>query len=214
MCFSPEGFLFNEADAIFYKQFKESQTYLRIAKLLNQGPMTLDAISRHLKFKSGGGLRTYLENLELAEIIKSYNSFGTKKNSKYKKYKLVEPVYEPWFGIAFERFCFKYSDYIAQKIGFADEVLSVSPFFSKTDLKFQIDMIYERADNIIVVTEVKYSEKEITPKIITEIEKKLDLLKVSESITIQKFLISLRGPNKALQAAEYFDHTLELKEIF
>ncbi len=245
LCFSSEGFLFNEADAIFYKQFKESQTYLRIAKLLNQGPLSLELISQKLSLESGGGLKSYLDNLELAGIVKSYNSFGTKENSKYKKYKivdeflifyfkfiaeytnqiknskskdyfslLVKPVYEAWFGIAFERFCFRYADYIAEKMGFADEVLSVSPFFTKTDIQFQIDMIFTRADKTLVIVEVKYHNKEIQPQIITEMERKISLLKIPQGYSVQKALISLKGPNKVLKASGYFDHSLELEDLF
>lgn len=191
LCFSSEGFLFNEADAIFYKQFKESQTYLRIAKLLNQGPLSLELISQKLNIQSGGGLKSYLDNLELAGIVKSYNSFGTKENSKYKKYKivdeflifyfkfivdnvnqirnskskdyfslLVKPVYEPCFGIAFERFCSRYADYIA------------------------------------------------------EMERKISLLKIPPDYSVQKALISLKGPNKVLKASGYFDHSLKLEDLF
>lgn len=245
LCFSSEGFLFNEADAIFYKQFKESQTYLKIAKLLNKGALSLESISKQLNLESGGGLKSYLDNLELAGIIKSYNSFGTKTNSKYKKYKiideflifyfkfisehtnqiknsktkdyfslLVKPVYESWFGIAFERFCFRYADYIAEKMGFADEVLSVSPFFTKADSQFQIDMIFMRADKILVIAEVKYRNKEIQPQIITEIERKINLLKIPQGYSVQKALISLYGPNKALEASNYFDYSFTLKDFF
>jgi len=80
----------HEVDRIFYSQFREARTYLRIVHLLKNGIYTLNDISTKLGISSGGGLREYLENLERAEIIKSFIPFDRGLKTKFKKYTLFD----------------------------------------------------------------------------------------------------------------------------
>jgi len=90
LCFSPGGFFVGEFERIFYSQFREHQTYLRIVRLLERGILSLDQISRKLRLPSGGGLKRYLRNLEHAEILGCYQPFGRGSNAKDKKYVVVD----------------------------------------------------------------------------------------------------------------------------
>jgi len=89
----------NEYEKIFYSQFKEYRIYERIASLLNERPYTLAEIAKRVKITSGGGLKTYLINLEKATFITSYVPFDKGFNSKLLKYKLTDE---------YLRFYFKY----------------------------------------------------------------------------------------------------------
>ncbi len=245
LCFDPAGFLFNEADKIFYNQFKETKNYIRIVKLLKNQAYTFNEISQKLDIVSGGGLKLYLSNLEKAEIIKSYISYNMTASSKFRKYKLadeylifyykfiepnlehirdninsknlfdslVEKVWQPWLGFAFERFALKNAYYLANKMNFADEIIQVAPFYNKKDSKFQIDLIYKRSDKVLGVCEVKYQDKKINSKIIPEFERKLALLEKPKGFTVDKILISLYGADKSLQDTEYFNQILSLEDI-
>jgi len=123
-------------------------------------------------------------------------------------------VVEAWLGFAFERFCHKHAGSIAQKMDFADEVIQAGPLFGKNDERFQIDLIYKRIDNVVVVCEIKYSINEIPTTVIPEVQRKCGLLKVPRGFTIQKALISLYGPDKSLAGSRYFDHSVTIKDIF
>jgi AAA+ ATPase superfamily predicted ATPase len=90
LCFSPRGFLFNEADKIFYNQFRETKIYIRIVKLLKDQACTFNEVSQKLQMVSGGGLKLYLSNLEQAEIIRSYTSYDMSQTSKFRKYRLSD----------------------------------------------------------------------------------------------------------------------------
>lgn len=68
-CFSPDGFFVDEADKIFYSQFKETEVYKRIINYTLKTPARLVDIAHHLKMKRGGGLKQYLDNLVNAAII-------------------------------------------------------------------------------------------------------------------------------------------------
>jgi AAA+ ATPase superfamily predicted ATPase len=99
MLFTMGGFLVNDYQKIFYSQFKEYHTYETIVSYLKDQPRTLDEIALHLKNPSGGGVKSYLLNLEKAAFITSYTPYDKPNESKLKKYKLTDP---------YLRFYFKY----------------------------------------------------------------------------------------------------------
>ncbi|MBF0314923.1 MAG: ATP-binding protein [Oligoflexia bacterium] len=99
LCFTQNGDLVEEYEKIFYSQFKEYKTYEQIIRLLQEGPLDLLSISKALKIPSGGGLLSYLTNLEKALFITCYTSYEKNLNSKNKKYKLTDE---------YLRFYFKY----------------------------------------------------------------------------------------------------------
>lgn len=245
ICFSRNSPMLNEIDRIFYSQFRETQTYLRIVNLLKQGSFLFKEIANLLGISSGGGLKHYLNNLEHAEIIQSYIPFDKEKNSKFRKYSLadeymifyfryIEPnrktieesscsrlfelftnnSFEIFCGLAFERFCLKNAGHLAQIMGFSEDVLIACPYFGKNDAKFQIDMLFQRADKVITVCEIKYHNKKITTSVIAEMERKVSLLKIPRGYSLEKALISLYGPDEHVKNSGYFNHFVTLEDIF
>lgn len=95
--FSPQGYMFNEFEKIFYSQFKETNVYIQIVRHLSKRIMSLEELSTRLKIPSGGGLVSYLENLENAEMIRSFVAFGRNPTSKLKKYKLGDEYFNFYF---------------------------------------------------------------------------------------------------------------------
>ena len=244
LCFSINSVMPQEVEKIFYAQFKESQIYLRIVKILKNATLSLQEIANKLKQKSGGSLREYLKNLENSEIIKSYFSFDKKINTKLKKYKLideylifyyqyVEPYlqiiregaqknlfelvtkdnFEVWSGFAFERFCLKNAFFLAQKMGFSEQVLLFAPLFSKEGKKFQIDLLYKRVDKVITICEIKYYNKKISAAIIKDFEYKKQLLQIPRGYAVEHALISLYGPDQAFKESGYLHHSLTLADL-
>ncbi|RLC25492.1 MAG: hypothetical protein DRH93_01665 [Deltaproteobacteria bacterium] len=245
LCFSSQGIMVHEVDRIFYNQFREARTYLRIVNLLEDSIHSMGEISKKLKIASGGGLKQYLDNLELAEIIRPYTPLDRLETSKFKKYTLCDEYllfyfkyikpniktinestskkkfetltgegFKSWLGFSFERFCLKYSGTLARIMNFEDEVLLASPFFGRNDRKFQIDLLYKRADKVITICEIKHHNKKIGTKIIPEMERKCSLFKAPRDYTVEKALISLYGPDESLKNTDYFHHIVTLDDIF
>ncbi len=244
LCFVKNGFFVNEIDKVFFSQFREAQTYKKIIIILSRGNFSLSELSEKIKIKSGGGLKSYLSNLELAGFIRSYTSIDSKgsRNRKYKLFDeflifyfkfmgthqkqisqneryqlfnlLVTPHWQPWLGIAFETFCLKHAMIIAEAAGFADEVVLCSPFFGSKDNKFQFDLIYQRVNNLTTVCEIKYYSEPVGTNIIPDMEKKLDRIKWGKKQTIKKMLIAPFGADKHLLATKYFHHIVDLNMIF
>ena len=245
LCFSKNALMINEPDRIFYAQFRETETYLQIVHLLNNGVYSMKEISEKLKISSGGGLKMYLDNLENAEMIRHVIPFDKNHRTKLKKYtisdefltfhfkymepnlaeiresnsrKLFETIVDKsfgiWLGFAFERFCLKNSWYLAEIMGFGDGVLRAAPYYGKSDQSFQVDLVYKRADKVITICEIKHHSSQITTKIIPEVDRKCNLFEIPKGYTVEKALISLYGPDKALKESCYFDYSVTLEDFF
>ena len=89
-----------------------------------------------------------------------------------------------------------------------------SPYFSKNDRHFQIDLLYKRSDKVITLCEIKYHSKPITTAIIPEIERKRSLLTLPKGYSLETALISIYGPDTSLRASEYFDYHVTLNDLF
>lgn len=235
----------NEYQRIFYSQFKEHQLYEAIARTLKDGPKTLEEISNATKLSSGGGLRSYLDNLEKAAFITSYIPYDKDLKSKLIKYKLtdeylrfyfkfvvphlklirsnkkrnlfsqlIKPTWNSWLGFAFENFCIKNAIYLAELMGFGDQVLQWGPFFQQGDTRFQIDLVYVRQDRVITVCEIKYHTEKIGVEIVNEMERKCKLIQIPRGYTLEKALISRFGPDDSLKTLKYFHHSILAEEFF
>ncbi|MBI4925632.1 MAG: AAA family ATPase, partial [Bdellovibrio sp.] len=88
--FQKDAIFADEMEKIFYSHFREPQIYLKIANKLLSGPKTMEELSRSLKIRSGGGLRLYLKNLELAEFIRAHCPFEKKDTSKLIKFRIAD----------------------------------------------------------------------------------------------------------------------------
>ncbi|HCU25347.1 MAG TPA: hypothetical protein DF383_10030 [Deltaproteobacteria bacterium] len=89
-CFQPSGFFKDEADKIFYNQFRETQIYRQIVAALLEAPLSLQQISKAVSLPSGGGLKLYLDNLVTAGIIERVPEIRGFRPSKTHVYVTVD----------------------------------------------------------------------------------------------------------------------------
>ncbi len=79
----------------------------------------------------------------------------------------------------------------------------------------QIDLVFDRKDNVITLCEMKYSLNPIGMPIIQEIERKVEILKRAfKKKTIQKVLISQSRMTKDLAASGYFYKSIDPRDFF
>lgn len=136
-----------------------------------------------------------------------------KKKSKKLFEELCVSKWQSWLGFAFERFCYKNAFYLAEQMGFADQVLDFAPYYGKSDNKFQIDLIYKRSDKIWTVCEIKYHDKPLGTKLIAEMSQKCASLPLPKGYTLETALITVNGIDKHLEDAQYFHHVLEINSF-
>ena len=103
--------------------------------------------------------------------------------------------------------------WFSPRMGFKDEVLLVSPYFAKSDRKFQIDLLYLRADKVVTVCEIKHLKGPVNKRIIPEMERRCSLLKIPRGYSMEKALVSLYGPDDALSELGYFNYYITLEDI-
>lgn len=245
LLFTEGGSLVNDYEKVFYSQFREYQTYESIVRLLKNQPLTLAEIAEKLKQSSGGGLKSYLQNLEKASFITSFTPFDKLHDSKLKKYKLtdpylrfyfkyiepnrkliahnrsralftelVKPHWSAWLGYAFENYCLMNAMQLATVMGFESQVTHWGPYFRRGDEGFQIDLIYLRSDKVATLCEMKFHDAPVSVAVVQEVERKCKLLKLPQGVTLEKALISRCGPDAALRSLQYFDHAVEVVDLF
>ncbi|HSC24666.1 MAG TPA: ATP-binding protein [Candidatus Babeliales bacterium] len=125
--------------------------------------------------------------------------------------------YSKWLGFAFERFCRKYHYVIAKILYFSGVHYRSGVFFSRATNKenpgYQIDLIFDRADNVYTICEMKYLQGKVGTSVIAEFEKKLSLFPNKGNKTIHKVLICSEGAEEALLKRAYFDDIITCAQI-
>lgn len=131
---------------------------------------------------------------------------------------LNKESYQKWLGFSFERFCRKNSQLIASIIGFAAVRYTSGAFFNRKTIKeqpgYQIDLVFDRADHVITLCEIKYTQAKTDVDVIDEFEMKMRCLSDLEGKTIEKVLITASGATEALIGRGYFDRIITLEDIF
>ncbi len=122
--------------------------------------------------------------------------------------------YIAWLGKNFELFCFLHANLIAEKLGISGINYSYGPYFKTRNDKngFQIDLLFDRQDNVISLCEIKYTNKKIGVDIIEEVEQKVELLDEKRK-TIQRVLITKSEPTQELIDKCYFYNIITLDDL-
>ena len=185
--FSRDAELKKEFDRLFKSLFKSPQSYVDIIQLLanNKKGLTRKEISEKLKKETGGHLSKLLVNLENCDFIRKYNVRERKINSNNGIYQLTDfyiqfyhdfcskhttdehfwensinsPKQNTWYGLAYERLCMAHIPQIKEALGIQRIRTEYYSWRSKESVPAaQVDLIIERADQIISLCEIKYSK--------------------------------------------------------
>ena len=120
-------------------------------------------------------------------------------------------------GLSFERWCRKYHYVIAKILGFSGVHYQSGSFFNKATNQqqkgFQVDLVFERADHVLTICEIKYLQSKVTSSVIEEFERKLSLFPNEKNKTIHKVLICPEGADQALLNKGYFDHVITFDDL-
>ena len=179
-----------EYKRLYASLFKKPEPYIRMVELLgkNRQGMTRNEIATALKVSSNGTLSKQLENLEYCDIIRRYVSkvngraktndayfqltdlftlfhltFAKKLTTDdYWEQRLNTPLINTWQGLAFEHVCMAHIHQIRQALGLERIAVEYYSWRSTSVPKAQVDMIIERADRLINLCEIKYTQSEYT----------------------------------------------------
>ena len=125
--------------------------------------------------------------------------------------------YQDWRGRAFEQVCLDHSLRIAEILGFSGIDYSVGPFFRSARLDrpgTQIDLLYDRADNVLTVCEIKSSRQPTGRSVEDEVERKVQALAAAHPRrTIQRVLIVHGDVSRHLLDSSYFYRIVRSDEL-
>ena len=175
----------DEFKLMFSSLFNHYEKYVKIIEILSTKAkgLTRNEIIEATNQNSGGGLSLILSDLELCGFVKTVcppkssvknalyqlNDFYTlfylhflkgKSNSGSGVWSKMAntPKLNTWAGFAFERVCFANSAQILEKLKIAGIQTSVYQWKSRKNTGgAQIDMVIDRADNVINICEIKFS---------------------------------------------------------
>jgi len=186
ICFSKTGLLRTEFQNLYRALFDNHEKYEIIIKTLagKRMGLTRKEIVRTTKIPNGGGLTRMLKELEECAFINTYLPFGKKERDTL--YRLVDEYssfyfnfikdskskgrgswiqlsqssrYKAWSGYAFESICLKHVSSIKSALGIGGIYTEESSFVARGANNVQIDLVLDRADNIINIFEIKFYNK-------------------------------------------------------
>jgi len=120
-------------------------------------------------------------------------------------------------GYAFEYLCVTKAPVIADKLGFAAVDYRFGSHFSRvasSEIKnYQLDLIFQRADQVHTVCEIKYTHMPVDASVITPFERAVSFYSHHIKQRVERILISATGVTESLKQRRYFDRVLTLDDL-
>lgn len=186
--FAKNGSLRYEFRELYQSLFKNPDYYINIVLTLgtSKSGMTRDEIINTCNIPSSGTVSNALEDLEYCGFISKTPSYNLKNKAKYcliDNYTLFyikfingnggsdehfwsnnykSTLHNAWVGLAFERVCFQHIPQIKSALGISgihsDIYTWQTPTSPDGHRGAQIDMLIDRADNMVNICEMKFSK--------------------------------------------------------
>ena len=187
LCFAVDAPLKGEFGELYSSLFRDAISYKKVVAALAKKKigMTRLELIEALDISTTGRLSEILKTLEASGFIRSYRSYGAKKkNAIYQltdpftlfHFRFLEtpstdehvwsstlssPAQAAWRGLAFERLCLLHLPQVRRALGVGSIHVEAYGWSFKGDETYpdgvQIDLVLERADNVINICEMKYS---------------------------------------------------------
>ena len=232
ICFERNGILHDEFKNLYASLFKNHENHVQIIEALSKKNigLTRDDILKGVKFNDGGTFTKLLEELEESGFIRKYTYFGQTiksglyqlvdfyslfyfnflKNNTAENYWIANidnPKHRAWSGYAFELLCLLHSNQIKKALGISGVQADLSSWKSKkSNPQAQIDLLFDRRDQVITVCEMKYSLNKFTidKKYAENLRNKIENLRVEQKINkaIHLAMVTTYG---VVENENYFD---------
>lgn len=188
--FNPDGQLHHEYENLYHAMFRNASNHLLVVDAIatKRKGMTRKEILEATKLPNAGSTSRVLDELEQSDFIRRYTSFGQKKrdeiyqltdayslfyfhflkgntnnDSEFWQHHLGSASLNSWKGYAFEQVCLSHTEQIKRALGISGISVSTSAWVSKSqERKSQIDLVLDRADNIVDLCEIKFSNSPFT----------------------------------------------------
>ncbi len=246
--FTKDGSLRNEFNNLYAALFENSQKHVSVIKILAEKwkGLSRQEIIEHSHFNDGGALSKVLLELELSSFITKTNSFDKKQKGliyrltdEYSLFYLkfiennaiivkntwqqinTQPKFKVWAGYSFENLCIKHHEAIKFELGIQGVYVEVSSFYSKENGQndgIQIDMILNRADNVINLCEIKYclDDFQMTDQYAETLRKRRETFRrISKTKkTLFNTIITTYGVQNSKNSSSVIDNIITMDKLF
>ncbi len=242
LIFDERGDLHHEYEHLFKSLFKKADNHVKIIETmaeLKRGLQRTDLVQKS-GVTDGEGLTKALKELEQCGFIRQYNNATTKKNGSF--YQVIDPFvlfslnyirdkrikswqtfikspeYYAWRGNSFEIVCLLHVPQIKAALGIAGVESSEYSWKSKKkEGGAQIDLLIDRADDVINLCEMKCTDKEFEVSVkykadlINKVDTFIDEVKPGKAIHIT--LITSNGFKKN-EYSEIVQNIIDPEKLF
>lgn len=190
LIFNESGQLHGEFNELYDSLFKKPEQYISVVVALgNVGSgMTREEIIHACNLDGNGKTTRILEDLQECGFIRKVPTFGKNNDASFMlidnftlfylkfvkennandeqfwSHNYLSPVRSAWVGLAFEKVCFQHISQIKQALGISGVVTNVYSWrvgpTPDGEPGAQIDMLIDRADNMVNICEMKFSKFE------------------------------------------------------
>ena len=144
------------------------------------------------------------------------------KGSNQHSWELIskEQTWQSWSGIAFERVCLKHNTQIQRALGIDNIYTEVATwhFQSKAAEGAQIDLLFDRRDDVINLCEIKFSNVKytITIQYASQLENKKEIFKAQTTTnkSIHLTFITTLGLTKNSYAKRLVQNAITMDALF
>lgn len=246
-CFSNTGLLYEEFDELYSSLFEKSELHYDVIKAMGKvkAGITRSDIIEKANLSSGGTFTKVIDELTESGFITKFLPFDTNTNLAlyrltdyftmfYFKFmqnakasgngtwaaKVISSSWQSWAGLAFESICLQHIAQIKRALNLTAIYTEVSSWKGKYDGNAaQIDLLIDRADNVINLCEIKFSKSEfvITKSYAAELQNKMNIFLMQPSIKNKSLfltLITVRGITNNIYAKEMVQNQVVLKDLF
>lgn len=228
--FARDAALAEEFERLFASLFEDDARYVRVVRALatKRSGLSRNELLVLSRLNTGGGATQILENLEQGGFIDVAIPFG--RSARDRVLRLSDeftlfhqnwlsskkpaswqdvhgtPRWRAWAGLAFENVCLKHVAQIERALGISGVATNVTSWHHPSA---QIDLIIDRADDVISVCEMKFSDAPfvITKAYASELRRKLDAFRRATGTrkAIQLVFVTSYGVADGLHARELVD---------
>lgn len=239
--FRDGGELHDEFNFIYASMFKSPEKYIKVVEALSgkKSGLTRDEIIKRSRIDSSGQLSNILEDLIECGFVRKYCHLD--KRLRDAIYQLVDcytlfyyqfvkmahgideeywvrtmqtQTYNTWCGLAFERVCLLHTRQLKSAIGISGVLANLFSWHVKKSHEHpgaQIDLVIDRADNVINICEMKYAPTgyHLTDSELKKIHNRLSIfnLYIPRSKFAQPVLITSNG---VLQNSNSFEIPIQV----
>jgi AAA+ ATPase superfamily predicted ATPase len=123
--------------------------------------------------------------------------------------------YQQWLGFAFERWCRSQHHRLAEILGFSGVRYRSGVWMERGKRSgFEFDLVFERADRVLTVCEIKYTVTPVGSAVAKEFARKLQSIDVPRRTTIHRVLVSASGAAPEVASGRHFDRIVTIEDIF